>query len=338
MCIFAAMIAEIKADSTHEDEPLLEYVGKVANEFWLSYDPEVSFFTQSHASSGFVNRLREYVVKVINKFLTSLKPNIEDNDGETGAVQYGAIVPSNVPHVFANRYVRIIKDKLGEEVMQRYEDSVEIQNTLKAFGIDKDKFWYLCVCVKDYVEGMAYGAKRKPTHREELKSLVDKLSIFDEGDIMSLKAAPIGELTLKIDNKKSVTITDPVTLYLISFAVSDLLSQNKENNVWEFDSSIVDLNDKEVYLSKKQFYWFNKYLRWFLKDYQADKAVCKSLSVAANRVSTDKRLLVSRMIYVFGMTDNENYYADGMDALKNMLAGCNDDSMRMETHNKYYWG
>lgn len=290
MCIFAAMIAEIKADGTHEDEPLLEYVGKVANEFWPSFDPEI-----------------------------------------------GVVLPPRIPSDFANRYVRIIKDKLGEEVMQRYEDSVEIQNTLKAFGIDKDKFWYLCVCCKDYVEGMAYGAKRKPTHREELKSLVDKLSIFGEVDIMSLKAEPTGELTLKIDNKKSVTITDPVTLYLISFAVSDLLSQNKENNVWELDSSIVDLNDKEVALSKKQFYWFNKYLRWFLKDYQADKAVCDSLSTATNKVSADKRLLVSRMIYVLGMTDNGNYYEYGTDALKNMLAGCNDDNMRMETHNKYYW-
>ena len=52
---------------------------------------------------------------------------------------------------------------------------------------------------------------------------------------------------------------------------------------------------------------FNKYLSWFLKDKVADKAV---YAFKGSDISTDKSLLISRMIFVLGISDDEPFFEE----------------------------
>ena len=53
--------------------------------------------------------------------------------------------------------------------------------TLKAYRLDISKFWYLCICIKDWVEGQTCEGARidNLTSRQELQAIVDEIDKLD---------------------------------------------------------------------------------------------------------------------------------------------------------------
>lgn len=266
--------------------------------------------------------LLEYVVKVANKFWR--------NNDEEGTWD------SNVPRIFGERYCKGLIDTSRQE---KYLSSTEVQDTLRAFGLDNAKFWYLCLCIKDYVEGSTINAvKKSPTHREELKNLVAELDLM-QPDITPnyINVATNGELTLKV-GKHPVRIKDGQTLTLINVALTEFLEENDGlSNL--LDSASIDFEHAAILSATKQFYLFDYYLSLFLKDLEADITI-KS-SQANRKISLDKRLLVSRMIYILGISNDKRFeteYSDSGDKLnflKNYLSKCKD--IKIPTHNRIYF-
>jgi hypothetical protein len=100
------MIKELpyhETDLALKNEPLLEYVSKVANHFWPSYDPDE-------------------VVEL-----------------DDGTFKIGVAEESKVPSKFVKRYSM---GSIDISRINKYEDSIEVQETLKAFNLDPSKFWY----------------------------------------------------------------------------------------------------------------------------------------------------------------------------------------------------
>lgn len=243
-------------------EPLLEYADEVANHFWGDYDPA------------------KYVL-------------------EDGTEVEGQHLPSIVPHDFACRYLDGRIDTRKEKI---YMESKEVQETIKAFGIDSAKFWYLCLMVKDYVDSRTNDAiKANPTHREELLRLVEELDkLHPHFRNHTISCGGTGELFVKIGKDKKFTITDGVTLSLINAAVSFLIGNSKEyTNL--LDSSSLNVNERESLPLIYHIYLFNYYLSWFLKDIRGIKGIY---------ASKDKSLLISRMIFILGISDDKRYYQE----------------------------
>ena len=120
-------------DGIESPEPLLEYVEAWAEEFCQSYDDGYTI------------------------------------DPDTGEEKMDWIrVPSRAPARFVHRLLlNEIRDV--EKCKQRYtREAKELLAMLDAFSIDKDKFWYLCLIIKDYIEGFANGTKPLPSHSEAL--------------------------------------------------------------------------------------------------------------------------------------------------------------------------
>ena len=254
---------------------------------------------------------------------------------------------SEIPDRFACRYMEghvngFTNEFIKASYLSKYEKNADIQNALMAFGIDKEKFWYLCVCIKDYLNGFARkGRKRKSTPREELTKLVAKK------DEMQPKACFLGKdifshyetqknatLTFRLEGERSFSITDPHTISLINDALSYVLNESSQISFIHLDSPPQNSAQNETISDIKQFYWFHKYLSFFLEDKVADKELCKKLSTAQNYVSVDKWLLISRMIFAIGLSNKQGL--NRMDYLKNYLKKCNDESMIIETRNGYY--
>ena len=184
------MIEELKdfdrnIDSYDYKEPLLEYAEEVANHFWGTYDPT------------------KYVL-------------------EDGTEVEGQCLPSIVPHDFACRY---LDGKIDKRKEASYIESKEVQDTIKAFGLDSTKFWYMCLMVKDYVDSRTNDAiKLNPTHREELVRLIEELDkLHPKFGNHTISCVGTGELYVKVGKDKKFTITDGVTLSLINAAVSFLI-------------------------------------------------------------------------------------------------------------------
>ena len=282
-----ANLPDYKDGAAYYDEPLLEYVVKVANKFWRNNDEEGTW-------------------------------------------------DSNVPRIFGKRYCKCPIDISRQE---KYLASTEVQETIRAFGLDVAKFWYLCLCIKDYVEGCTIAAPvKKNSPREALKNLVAELDKMQPTfNPNFIKVTNNGELTLKV-GKHPVRIKNGQTLSLISVALKDFLAKNDGlSNL--LDSACIDFEDTAILSPIKQLYLFDYYLSSFLKDLVADKTI--ESSQANRKISYDKRLLVSRMIYVLGLSNDKRFnteYSESGDKsnfLKNYLSKCKN--VEIPTHNKYYW-
>ena len=259
--------------------------------------------------------LFDYVNEVAEKFWGGYDPDM-------------GITPSLAPITFYGRYCNGYIDTSRQK---RYEESEEVQGTLKAFGLDSAKFWYLCLLIKDHVEGSTINAiKRNQTHREEIKNLVAELNLL-QPDIHPnyINVAANGELTLKV-GKHPVRIKDGQTLSLINVALTEFLEKHDEYNDL-FDTASVDFEDTTILSPIKQLYLFDKYLSWFIKPFEASAEIY---------ASKDKRLLVSRMIYLLGISNDKRFdteyseTGDKLNFLKNYLSKCKD--VEMPTHNRFY--
>ena len=200
---------------------------------------------------------------------------------------------------------------------QKYLDSEEVQDTLRAFHLDAEKFWYLCLFIKDVVEGYADGIDTV-SPREEISQLVALLnkvkSDFKRDGTYSLKSNAM--LSLKVD-KETVKIENPLTLGIIKAILYKFLQT--DNKLLDDSSfNMTKIHKAPIY----KIALFNMLLKWFLKDKVADKAIYAS---NGNKISKDKSLLISRMIFILGIVDDEyfvdEYKEDGskLDYLKNYI-------------------
>ena len=193
--------------------------------------------------------------------------------------------------------------------MDLYE-SPDIQDTLRAFGLDSSKFWYLCLFIKWKVDWEVESARVFP--KEPLEKLKDLQAEFEKidfskvhGKYVSSKSA---ELTFKVKGSKAYTIDDKDTLAILNNIINDYLLTTPTKGYLLHDSEKVELS----IITKM--YLFNKNLSWFLSPLTANKAI---------NASYDKSLLVSRMIYTLGIFKNESLWQEYNESgnKKNQLKG-----------------
>lgn len=257
--------------------------------------------------------LLEYVVDFANKVFPAY-------DGE-------GFYESNMPDLFGIRYVKGMVKPIG--VDKYLDDKLEIQYTLDAFGLDSNKFWYLCLFLKDYVKGQTTNAiKTNPTHREELSNLLNELNKMNIKCDRILSAEKGGELSFKVEGGKKVVITNKTTLIYINVAITTFMK--KYNNI--LDESTLNINVTTSLSLIYQIYLFNKYLSMFLKPLVAKKGTI---------ASKDKSFLISKMIYVLSISDDVKFITeykdngDKLNHLKNLLSRYKN--IKIPTLNSIYW-
>lgn len=212
------------------------------------------------------------------------------------AVEVANTFEGHVAKMFAFRLTMIDQSR-----KQKYLDSKEVQDTLKAFHLDAEKFWYLCLFIKDIVEGYAEGYDAI-SPREEITQLVALLQkVESDKNDNSLRTKSNALLSLKL-GKMSVKIDNQLTLGIIKAALYAILKT--DNRMLDVD--LLNMTEAHKYVIYKVA-WFNKFLSGFLKDKVADKAIYDSKGSA---ISTDKGLLISRMIFVLGISDDESFFEE----------------------------
>lgn len=318
--------------------------------------------------------LFEYVNLVANKFWWEPVPDFDEETNE----EYFTENPSFVPSRFARRYLDgkidlstlpLYIDAVGEEIYKKHtsmrdldknpiedvhttnNDVPNISMTLKAYRLDISKFWYLCICIKDWVDGKTCEGARldNPTHRQELKTFVNELNRLNPrfwGGTIKTKGK--AKLTLNVKGKNTV-IEDGQTLALIEYAVCYFLDSDKckktvlvngEETRVERNSTLLDSCE----LSKKKLTkqmaktvrlaLFYKYLNWFLEHRVLDEDLVKNHPYF---ISTNKDLLISRMAYFTGLTDDRKFLDPdnaGKGYIRTAISGYED--RKVGTDNKFY--
>lgn len=301
--------------------PLLEYVWKVANHF-VSPDGDISA-----APAKFSNRYFESKLNAQERLERAIEM------GMTKASLQGFMEP---------RY-----RKLDASFKERFLNNEDLQNTIEAFGLDISKLWYLLLFVYDYIEDFATNAPVVG------KTMIEELNEFE----IKLKEAT--SITLKKDNRKSyATEREDITKFI---KASFEYYTNTYNNIVSADCPIedklkklkdigldyfvdecslpIDFENKTTLEITYKKWWFAKMFQFFLQDMKADRNRVRDKRV---KVSTDKLMLISRLIYTVGYDSkryNEEYDSEGNKnrMLSNLLRKYGKEEFPATTGHCYMW-
>lgn len=163
-----------------EEDDLLEYVEMLGCKCHPDYD--------------FIRVKKEIEDKAeTNETEVATEQQAAEEEEETKYVFMGTTVTQE----FKKRYnAKVLNAHYTFEKYIQYED---IQNTLEALDIDREKFWYLLLFVSDYIYGSCLeGIKVKETSRVLVEKLMQQLgkNIGNSGCILSF-IKPM-TLTLKL--------------------------------------------------------------------------------------------------------------------------------------------
>ena len=226
--------------------------------------------------------------------------------------------------IFLHRYY---DGKISLAFKDAYLNNKELQDTLVAFGIDVSAFWYLMLFLKDYVDDESEGPKitnNAFAKIEELMQAMYKMSFsenpFDGSYTGCTKA---GTLEFKVErgkNNKRIIINDDKTLFAIFNALCSFYQKNKPRLMTEVidgkreEINCYDINPDNEYLfdtikSKQRqtlkipdtyrISYFARYMLEFLRPFTSTNK--------DTRISKDKYLLISRVIYIIGYSNDERY-------------------------------
>lgn len=220
-------------------------------------------------------------------------------------------------------YLRWRDGHIKTKMPESYLNDIDIQDTLRAFHLDAEKFWYLCVFILDVVEGFMTDTVEEVTQMDELISLCDALNkanpmlpeidkIFESGDWCPAESDSI--LSVKVGNKNMISITNYMTLCTIQYILKDFIQNNRTNRYLN-DSSFTVKKGKDKPAMMK-LVLFNRYLIDFLQSITVDTSVkasdriverktidgdVKKIIMKDGSICYDKSTLIGRMAYELGI-------------------------------------
>ena len=236
---------------------------------WAYYESEPLF--------DYVNRVSD----MMGEIATDINP-----DGSYEST------PHLLPSSFANAFHERTFDM--KDINQAVYEKPEIQDTLKAFGLDSSKFWYLCLFVKWRVDCECKTAFVFPkSGMEQLESLANELK--------KLSPEKSANLQFKIDGSKTITVDNGFALAALCDALISYLPEIADEKCLSPNSYGLDEIEKVDLSVRTKIYLFHEYLSPFVKQLEAIKGIY---------ASKDKSLLISRMIYIFSVCDDPKLYTD----------------------------
>lgn len=274
------------------DEPLLEYVWKVANKFFLEVYGEDDY-GPSITPVIFANR---YIVS-----------RLTDEDKYARHLEiYPHATLDSAKEYYTSR------TELDTSFKDRFLKSKEVLNTIKAFNLDLDKFWYLLLFVNDLVNDCCLNA---PGHGQ---SEVEKV------DEMTEKILEATEIIVKKNGRENYRTQDEYTLSILKASVNyfiktynDIIENSKNREELKIKLEELGLNriirdgnpilfEEKLSLDKSQrTRLFAEFFQYFLKDIKADRELMGIHTTKED--SIDKLLFISRLTYIVGLQEKDYY-------------------------------
>ena len=301
----------------YKSDPLFEYIKEVTDEFWPESYP--SEFAKRLMSNKITNyKLDEYLIATTEK-----------------------------QHFKHTSFSKLYKNEIEATTPKREESySGEIAATLKAYGLDISKFWYLCLMIRDCVEGQTQKGCMvlDVTHRSKINKFISQLEPLKPDNYLDFTSTPNDfemELSLKIKKKgskyaKNITITKHShTLLLIQEALESYLNSNTKRDL-KLDAPAIGYKQVEILADDlglpTKVSLFYRYLMWFLKKQELKKEFVSNDGIFS--ISTSRNLLATRMAYFTGLTDNINFLEKDGSYIRTYISSYED--INVNTINQYY--
>jgi hypothetical protein len=270
--------------------------------------------------------LLEYVSKLAQEFLPQYYPE-EDIEGD-----------SNAPDIFARRY---FNGDIDTSFMDSYLDN-DLQKTLKAFGIDCNKFWYLCLFVKDItldkcIDAISVGLNGN----EELDALMKGIESLDWDSDNLYSENLNATITFQgSKGKQKINVANNAAILTIYQSLKEFIPKIESNSklAVALNLSKINLDNRKTLGITYTVFQYTEYMRFFLKGYTANKKMANAINC-----SIDKLFLISRLIYITKISNDERYYNEydedynKLNFLKNNIRKYEGKDIKTHTMNCIYW-
>lgn len=280
------------------NEPLLEYVWEVANQFLPDYaETDTGMIpVESSAPAIFANRYAERNLSVEERYERS-------KDTFKGTLE---------------EYKKREYRKLDDSFKEKFLTNEDLQNTIEAYKLDVSKFWYLLLFVYDFIEDIGTNAPIMG------KSVLEDFATF----LTNLCDA--SSITLKQGNRKSYYTEREDLINIIQIAVHHFSEtydnivngeQGIELKIKQLENiglkGFIDNSLLSQMNFKDKFCLDISYKKWKFTDmflFFIERRKATTIPNKKVKVSKDKMMLVSRLIYTVGYDGkryNEEYDSEG---------------------------
>ena len=263
--------------------------------------------------------LLEYVWEVANHFL----PDYEETD--KGMIP----IESTAPAIFANRYFernltieeryeRAKRMKTFKGTLEEYKKREYRKLDIEAYKLDVSKFWYLLLFVYDFIEDIGTNAP-----------IIGK-SVLEDFATFLVNLCDASSITLKQGNRKSYYTEREDLLNIIQIAVCHFSEtygkivngeQDKETKIKQLKElglkGFIDNSLLSQMNFKDKFCLDISYKKWKFTDmflFFIERRKAATIPNKKVKVSKDKMMLVSRLIYTVGYDGkryNKEYDSEG---------------------------
>lgn len=274
----------------YQDVPLLDYVWEVANKFLPSVeDTDIGMMpAESIAPAIFSNRYFERNLTIEERYERAKEMGMCNMSFEK----------------FYQRDSNANYRKLNDSFKEKFLTNEDLQNTIEAFGLDVSKFWYLLLFVYDFIEDICTEtpALKKNTFddiNEFKESLLEATGIFLYKN---------GRKDYATENSETIKFAKTALQYYINLynhiingesTREEKLKQLEDigwNDFIRNDLSTKISLEETSSLDKSYKKWkFAELFLYFLEDKKADRSKVSDKRI---KVSIDKNMFISRLIYI----------------------------------------
>lgn len=240
--------------------------------------------------------------------------------------------------IFKKRFNdRLIKMPLSYE---DYINNTDIQETIKGIGYDVDKFWFALLFIWDYSQGECFQAPELTDYscRELslLAALIQKHEIGNKNPLNEIVEFDKDiKLNVQIGNKTVLTIE---TTNAIKF-LGNLCKTSSEELYEKMDSDEVaemfTLRKKGTFITRSNSYQIYIFAKLFNSLFNQWGMPRKNIRSANNQTSYSKQFLISRLIYLTRISDNDEFYYEPT-TLKGYLSRYKNKGIKADATNRIY--
>lgn len=257
------------------------------------------------------NRL-DYVKRIANYFFAN--PNfVKTEDGECKPLEsfipWGFLFALEENREYwreRNKECEILRFPFTKK---EYMDNESIIDTLKAYDIDLEKFWYAMQFSYFFTDTFMVNSRQ--FYKSPYQELSELLTLFSGINSDNGKR---NEIVVTKDGKKQQTIKSPSTFKFLAEAIDDLLQKDPQG----LHTSQLDGDSAVLESASVQIWHTTVLLRWLLDDLQLPLKRSRNSKVGESTDSFSKMLLLSRITYFMRYTNNNSYVGSAED-LKQLM-------------------
>lgn len=220
---------------------------------------------------------------------------------------------------------------------QKYIENTDIQELIKFFELDRDKFWFLLLFIYDYSESLCInGYDVAPCANEQLykmsQAILQIVKGFDEhaGATLNKEA----KITLSIKGQKSIVIDNPTALHLLAETIDQRLDDMDLTETYRMNYCKRLPDSKPMSDSPHIFY----FAQMFLKLFDRQKSIIDKRKKGAKH-SVKELELVSRLVYFTKLSTNKKLLDIESQTLKAYLKQYKSLNLSLRRSNIYtnFW-